>query len=153
MTRLSDLLVGCGQDPDPPGAPGAELLVTDPDDSDAFQAALARHFRFQQDREQIIWIRPIVGGYAPADPASEHDYLFSLNIARRRGLSYDAVRLDHGDIVLHLTGGQTARIRPASMEARTQLWLWDQFLADTLTPDQAAELARLQEDSWQGPFA
>ena len=35
---------------------------------------------------QLIWIRPILGGYAPADPSSEHDYLFHLNTARRRSL-------------------------------------------------------------------
>lgn len=155
-TRLADLLTGQGQDADAPGSPGAELLVTDPDGSDAFRAALARHFRFADD-EQVIWIRPIVGGYAPSDPTSPHDYLFSLNTARRRGLAYDTARLEAGtdgdEIVLHLITGQTARIRTAGEQARIQLWLWEEFLTTALAPDQAAELARLEEDSWQGPFA
>jgi len=166
LARLDDLLAGRQTvqpvEPGPAGAAGAELVVTDPttdpttdsgpDAGEVFRAPLARHYRVDDYDPQLIWIRPILGGYAPADPSSEHDYLFHLNTARRRSLHIARATVQEDDVVLQLRNGQSARIGPATGPARTQLWLWDQFMAITLTAQQAAQLAELREDSWIGPY-
>jgi hypothetical protein len=164
QVHLADLLAGHEPgrpaSPDAAGPAGAELVVTDPGGREAFRAPLARHHRVDEHDPQLIWIRPIIGGYAPADPSSEHDYLFHLSTARRRGLHFLHAAVDDsvqdgdraGDVVLRLYGGQSARISQASGPARTQLWLWDQFLSTALTAEQARQLAQLREDSWIGPY-
>jgi hypothetical protein len=149
ILRLQDLLAGQTA----AAGAGAQLVVIDPDGTEVFRTPLARHFRVDEDDPRLIWVRPIIGGYAPADPASTVDYAFSLNAARRRGLGYTDARLEGDDIVLDLRTGQTARIQAAEDAERAELWRWDDFTTTVLTPDEAAALTELRDDSWHGRFA
>lgn len=151
--RLVELLKGEHDTTSQPGAAGAELIVTDGEGQEVFRAPLARHHRFDKEAHDLVWVRPIAGGYAPVDPATESDYLFSLNTMRRRALHYQSARLEDGEVLLILHTGLTARITPAAGAARTHLWLWDEFCANELDSGETAALADLQEDSWHGPHA
>ncbi|MFJ7258533.1 hypothetical protein ACIQWV_40110, partial [Streptomyces sp. NPDC098085] len=72
--RLSDLIAGNHSIMGDPVDAGARLIVSDPDGTEVFRAALARHYRFEDNGEQILWIRPLVGG---AD--TESGYLGGFN--------------------------------------------------------------------------
>ena len=79
--RFSDLIAGNHSPTGDPVDAGARLVVTDPDGTEVFRAALARHHRFEDDGDQVVWIRPLVGGQ---DTGS--GYLFNLSLTRRRTL-------------------------------------------------------------------
>jgi hypothetical protein len=79
--------------------------------------------------------------------------VFSLSLARRRGLAFTAARLDeHGDIVLTLRSGQVARIQPAAGGELEELRRWDDFTLNVLTAAEEEQLDRLDGDSWYGRF-
>ncbi|MFI6689282.1 hypothetical protein [Streptomyces sp. NPDC050485] len=145
--RVVDLIAG---DHSPTGDPvdaGARLIVSDPDGTEVFRAALARHHRFEDGDDQVLWIRPLVGG---AD--TESGYLFDLNVARRRSLSYLRAGLVDDGVEIDLSSGQRARIEPADGPELEELTRWDDF-TNRLTPDEDAALGRLDADSWHGRYA
>ncbi|MEU5959310.1 hypothetical protein [Streptomyces sp. NPDC047525] len=144
--RFSDLLAGNHSTTGDPVDAGARLIVFDPDGSEAFRAALARHHQFEDD-EQFVWIRPLVGGQNTAD-----GYLFNLGAARRRCLQWESVRLLDDAVEMDLAHGQRARIEPAVGPELTELARWDDF-THRLTPEEDAALRRLDADSWQGRYA
>ena len=154
--RLTGLLAGTHTTTGDPLDAGAQLVVTNPDGTEAFRAALARHHRTDQDDPQLLWIRPVVGGGPSTSP--DFDYAFSLSAARRRSLHWQAAAIDEtGDVVLHLVApdeeaGQTARIQPARDSELEELKRWDTFV-DQLDPDEEEALDALEEDSWNGRFA
>lgn len=67
---------------------GAQLAVTDPGGAETFRAALARHYRIDPGDPEFIWIRPVTGGEPSPGPGG--GYVFSLSLARRRGLAFTA---------------------------------------------------------------
>jgi hypothetical protein len=113
---LAFLLAGAGRDLEG----GAELEVSDPDGEVVFLAPLARHHRVE---DGTVWVRPVVGGYrrGPAVP----EYAFSLEAARPRALSPMSVRREGPELILELSSGQVARIRPADTETLPELQRWD----------------------------
>lgn len=150
MQRLDDLLNGRHSATDDDLDAGAQLVVTDPDGSEAFRAALARHHRVDPDDCQLIWVRPVVGGF----PLDSGPRAFNLSLARRRGLRYTAARLEqNGDLVLHLGDDQAVRIQPAAGEELNDLQDWDTFYLLVLTDAERNELDRLDSDYWDGRFA
>lgn len=146
--RLADLLAGrhtaTGDELDA----GAQMVVTDPDGTEAFRAALARHHRFEGS--SLLWVRPVLGGAVAAEFGGA--YVFNLSVNRRRGLLCTRARLYDGDVVLTLASGQTARIQPARGRPLEELRRWDDFTLTILTAAEEAELARLDTDSWYGRF-
>lgn len=144
--QFSDLLAGNHSTTGDPVDAGARLVVSDPDGSDVFRAALARHHRFDDD-EQIVWIRPLVGGQDTVD-----GYLFNLGVARRRSLQWETARLVDDMVEIDLVNGQRARIEPADGAYLTELARWDDF-TNRLTTEEDAALRRLDADSWQGRYA
>jgi len=146
--RLADLIAGNHSDTGDPVDAGAQLVVTHPDGSEAFRAALARQYRHGDDGEPIVWIRPLVGG----EELPDEDYIFHLAQARRRALAWVGAQVQDGAVVLQLSSGQVARVEPATGAELVELQRWDDFTS-RLTGDQLAELIQLREDSWQGPFA
>ncbi|TGB15481.1 hypothetical protein [Streptomyces sp. MZ04] len=144
--RFTDLLAGTHSTTGDPVDAGARLVVLDPDGSEAFRAALARHHRFVDD-DQIVWIRPLIGGQDTTD-----GYLFDLGVTRRRSLHWATARLVDEAVEIDLVNGQRARIEPADGADLTELSRWDDF-TNRLTPDEDAELRRLEADSWQGRYA
>ena len=127
---------------------GAELEVRELDGSLAFLAPLARHYRIA---EGVLWVRPVVGGYAPAEGGIP--YLFSLNEARARALPLDDVRLEGEEIVLATGADQVARIRPAGPETLPELERWDTFVLTVLDAGEEAALDQVEGDSWSGRWA
>ncbi|MFD8732322.1 hypothetical protein [Streptomyces sp. NPDC059611] len=147
--RFSDLLAGKHSPTGDPVDAGARLVVTDPDGTEVFRAALARHHRFDGDGDgdQVIWIRPLVGGQ---DTGS--GYLFNLGLARRRSLTVVHAGLVDDSVEIRLAGGQKARIEPADGLELEELTRWDDF-ANRLTPEEDAALGKLEADSWYGRYA
>ncbi|KOV54701.1 hypothetical protein ADL00_29625 [Streptomyces sp. AS58] len=145
--RFSDLVAGNHSPTGDPVDAGARLVVSDPDGTEVFRAALARHHRFEDDGEQVIWIRPLVGGQ---DAGS--GYLFNLNVARRRALSVTRADLVDDGVEMELTTGQKARIEPADGPELEQLTRWDDF-TNRLSPEEDAALGRLDADSRHGRYA
>ncbi|WP_328372970.1 hypothetical protein OG800_49415 (plasmid) [Streptomyces sp. NBC_00445] len=144
--RFEDLLAGNHSSTGDPVDAGARLVVADPDGNEVFRAALARHHRFA-DAEQLVWIRPLVGG---AD--TEDGYLFNLSATRRRSLRWQTAQLDGDSVVLELVTGQRARIEPAENTDLVELERWDHF-TDRLTVAENEALIQLDADSWQGRYA
>lgn len=125
-------------------AGGAELEVRD-NDRVVFCAPLARHHRV--DHTGTLWVRPIVGGVAadgsrPGQPR----YAFDPNVARRRALSAVRVRRAGVDLVVDLSNGQQARIRPARGARLATLRHWDTWLYTAVRADEEAELDALATD-------
>ncbi|GAA2753367.1 hypothetical protein [Kitasatospora cinereorecta] len=155
-TQLTALLEGAHTSTGDPLDAGARIVVTDLDGTEAFRAALARHWREDEDDANLLWIRPVVGGGPSPDP--EFGYVFNLSLARRRALHWHTAGVDdRGGIVLHLVApdggeGQTARIEPASNGELEELARWDTFI-DLLSPEEEQALEELAEDSWSGRFA
>ncbi|WP_331729343.1 hypothetical protein OG592_43725 (plasmid) [Streptomyces avidinii] len=145
--RFSELVAGNHSPTGDPVDAGARLIVSDPDGTEVFRAALARHHRFEDGDEQLLWIRPLVGGEDTGD-----GYLFNLNVARRRSLTCARGALVDDGVEIELTSGQRARIEPADGPELHQLIHWDDF-TNRLTPEEDAELQRLDADSWHGRYA
>ncbi|MER5549884.1 hypothetical protein ABT072_47725 [Streptomyces sp. NPDC002589] len=145
--RFSDLVAGNHSPTGDPVDAGARLIVSDPDGTEVFRAALARHHRFEEDEDQVVWIRPLVGGQDTG-----RGYLFNLNVTRRRSLPWARASLVDDGVEIDLTTGQKARIEPADGPELEQLTRWDDF-ASRLTPDEEAALGRLDADSWHGRYA
>lgn len=144
--RLSRLLVGAQG-----LSAGAELEVAEPDGAVAFLAPLARHYRVEGD---TLWVRPVVGGYEPAeDEAGLPPYAFSLNQARARALWLGALRAVGDALVLPQPSGQVARIRQAGRATLAELERWDTFVYTVLSAEEEAELDRVWGDSWWGRWA
>ena len=132
---------------------GAELEVRDPDGTVVFLAPLARHYRIEdEDDSHTLWIRPIVGGYAPEREPGEPLYAFSLNEARARALSLADVRVEDDEIVFDL-GDQVAGIREAGPETMPELERWDTFFYTVLDAEEEAALDRVWGDSYYGRWA
>ncbi|WP_030390812.1 hypothetical protein [Streptomyces sp. NRRL S-241] len=144
--RFSDLVAGNHSPTGDPVDAGARLVVSDPDGSEVFRAALARHHRFEDD-EPVIWIRPLVGGQETGS-----GYLFNLSLIRRRSLSVASADLVDDGVEMALTTGQRARIEPADGPELEQLTRWDDF-TNRLTPEEDDALRRLDADSWHGRYA
>jgi hypothetical protein len=127
-------------------AGGAELVVYDPDGSEAFRGPLARMWRLDEDGE-TLWIRPLTpGGW------SNSAYVFSLSEVRRRALSLDQVTIDTDGIVLVQRTGQTARIQPVSESQTPLLDHWDTFTLTILSAEDEAAVEELLDDSWYGQW-
>lgn len=144
--RFSDLLAGNHSATGDPVDAGARMIVFNPDGSEAFRAALARHHRFEES-EPVVWIRPLVGGKDTGD-----GYLFNLGLARRRSLRWQAVRLVDDGVEIDLVNEQRARIEPADGTELTELTRWEEF-TNRLTSEEDAALRDLDADSWQGRYA
>lgn len=134
---------------DPDVHPGAELVVTNPDGSEAFRAPLARMWRAEPD-SNVIWIRPVLGGHQeyPGGP-----WRFPLADVRRRNLNYTDVTISDNEVVFELVNDQRARLRPTRPDLQPQLEHWDTFVLTVLPADIEAALTELAEDSWHGPWA
>ncbi|MFJ9968401.1 hypothetical protein [Streptomyces avermitilis] len=148
--RFSDLVAGNHSPTGDPVDAGARLIVWDPDGTEVFRAALARHHRVEDEDEpdeQVLWIRPLVGG-----EDNGGGYLFNLNAARRRSLTCARGTVVDDGVEIDLTSGQRARIEPADGPELEQLIHWDDF-TNRLTPDEDAALKRLDADSWHGRYA
>ncbi|WP_018505840.1 hypothetical protein [Parafrankia discariae] len=142
---------------------GAELVVSDdPDGPPVFTAPLARMLRHDPAHPDVVWIRPVVGGYpvtrrGPGQPS----YLFSLSVTRRRSLHVTHAQVLPTDdtgaaankVVLQLANGQTAVIRPASGATLEELERWDTFALLVLDREDLVALEELREDSWHGAYA
>ena len=159
--HLADLLAGRHTTTGDELDAGAQLLVTDPDGREVFRAALARHHRIDPDDPHTLWIRPILGGGHASEPSrdpasgrSAGRYVFNLNVARRRALTFADVRTEpDGDVVFQLRNSQTARIQPVTGTELDELRRWDEFTLNVLTASEEASLEALDGDSWQGRFA
>ncbi len=155
-SQLTNLLEGAHTHTGDPLDAGAQIVVTGPDGRGVFRAALARHWREDEDDAHLIWVRPIVGGRLSSDP--QFSYVFDLSRARRRALHWRTAGVDdRGAVVLHLVTpaggeGQRARIEPASGSELEELARWDTFV-DMLSPEEEQALEQLAEDSWNGRFA
>jgi hypothetical protein len=150
MQRFDDLLNGRHTSTDDELDAGAQLVVTDPDGSEAFRAALARHYRIDPDDRQLIWVRPVVAGF----PMDSGPRAFNLSIARRRGLRYTDAQLEkNGDVVLHLANDQTGCIQAAAGQELADLQDWDTFYLWVLTDDERAQLDQLDFDYSDGRFS
>ncbi|MFD8887499.1 hypothetical protein ACFV0H_34175 [Streptomyces erythrochromogenes] len=145
--RFSDLVAGNHSPTGDPVDAGARLVVSDPDGTEVFRAALARHHRFEDDDDQVVWIRPLVGGQDTGD-----GYLFNLGLVRRRSLSWTQACMVNDGVEIDLATGQKARIEPADGPELEQLTRWDDF-TNRLSPDEDAALGRLDADSWHGRYA
>ncbi|WP_031048112.1 hypothetical protein [Streptomyces sp. NRRL F-5650] len=145
--RFSDLVAGRHSPTGDPVDAGARLVVSDPDGTEVFRAALARHHRFEDDDDQVIWIRPLVGGQDTVN-----GYLFNLSLVRRRSLPVAHAYLVADGVEMELTTGQKARIELADGPELEQLARWDDF-TNRLTPEEDAALGRLDADSWHGRYA
>ncbi|MGH8880846.1 MAG: hypothetical protein ACRD0P_26420 [Stackebrandtia sp.] len=148
-TKLNDLLAGHHTDTGDPLDAGAELLITEPDGTGSYRAALARHHRREPDPPAVLWLRPIHG--ADTDPATGRA-VYNLNIARRRGITYTSIEIDGDSIRFRLPSGQTACIRPATGDTLVELKRWDEFTYLTLTAEEETALDALDADSWHGRF-
>ncbi|WSM44670.1 hypothetical protein OIE78_34440 (plasmid) [Streptomyces cellulosae] len=149
QTRLADLLAGNHSSTGDPVDAGAQLVVTDPGGTEVFRQALARHFRAEPEPDQVIWIRPLVGGQASSDLG----FVFNLNQTRRHALAWTEAHLDaNGDVIMQLRSGETARIQPAEGDELAKLERWDDFL-NRLTREEEQQLAALEDDSWHGQFS
>lgn len=149
QNRFAELLAGNHAATGDPVDAGAQLVVLDADGAEVYRQALARHHRAEVPDQNLIWIRPLVGGSESADLG----HVFNLNMARRRALSWTEGRLEeNGDVVLQLESGETAMIQPATGEQLAELQRWDRF-TDRLTREEEAELDRLDADSWHGQFS
>lgn len=145
--RFSNLLAGTHSSTGDPVDAGARLVVSDPDGTEVFRAALARHHRFEDGNDHVVWIRPLIGGQEVGN-----GYLFNLSLTRRRSLSVVRATVVDDGIEIDLTMGQTARIEPADGPELVQLARWDEF-TNRLTPEEDAALGRLDADSWHGRYA
>ncbi|MCX4481832.1 hypothetical protein OOK44_36255 [Streptomyces cellulosae] len=149
QTRLADLLAGNHSSTGDPVDAGAQLVVTDPGGTEVFRQALARHFRAEPEPDQVIWIRPLVGG----QDSSDLGFVFNLNQTRRHALAWTEAHLDaNGDVIMQLRSGETARIQPAEGDELAKLERWDDFL-NRLTREEEQQLAALEDDSWHGQFS
>lgn len=144
--RLAELLAG-GEDLEA----GAELEVRDPGGAVVFLAPLARHFRIE---DEVLWVRPVVGGYEPERVVGNPTYAFSLNQARARGLSPLRGMTMVGEELVILTGaGQEAHIRPASPGTMAELERWDSFFYNVLSAQEQELLDQVVGDSYWGEWA
>ena len=147
--RLRDLVTGGSRGLEG----GAELEVRDHAGTVVFLAPLARHYRLEEDLD-VVWVRPIVGGYLPdQSERGVPGYAFSLNEARARALATAEVHVEADGVVFVLPSEQVARIRPAGPETRPELERWDSFVYGWLSADEEGELERVWGDSWQGRWA
>lgn len=129
---------------------GAELEVSHADGSAAFRAALARHHRVEPP--DLVWIRPVVGGYGLGDDELEHKNpggaarAFDVDVARRRALHLRTARAEGHELHLELATGQTAVIRPAAPDTLAELSRWDTWYYTALDAADQRELDGLDHD-------
>lgn len=130
---------------------GAEIEVRDPDGSIALLVPLARHFRHDVD-DQLLWLRPVVGGYAPTGPGMP-PYAFHLDQARARAVSTRHARVEGDELVFVTDGDQLVHIRPAGPHTRPELERWDDFVYLVLSAEEEAALDEVWGDSYYGEWA
>lgn len=148
--RLDQLVDGGHSGTGDPLDAGARLVVTDPDGTERFRAALARHTRDDLDQPGLTWVRPVTGRYPDPDTGEPR---FALALARRRGLDViHGALVDDDRVRLTLRNGQTAHVEPASGAELDDLTAWDQFTLDRLTAGELAELDALDADGWYGRY-
>lgn len=131
-SHLEALLTGSA----PATSVGAQLTVTDPDNTVIYRQPLGRHARIDGN---VVWIRQIIG----TGPE------FDINACRRRNLPIAAAHQD-GDTIRFPIDEGTATITPADPDQHDTLHAWDTFLDEELTAHQRNELATVSEDSWWG---
>jgi hypothetical protein len=148
--RLAQLLAGDGQ-----LGGGAEIEVLHPDGSVALLAPLARHHRVEDDETgpPVVWIRPVVAGYAPEGERGLPPYAFHLNEARPRALQLAGLEEVGHELVFRTAAAQLVRIRPAGPQTLLELERWDTFCAVVLSAEDEAALDRVWGDSWWGDWA
>lgn len=135
---LQDLIAG-----------GAKLVVADPEGTTVFTAPLARAWRIDADNPNCLWVRPLA-----APVTADGTTVFALRHCRRRALHLDTVHTEApGTLVIALSTGQQARIRPATGDAAETLDAWDTFVGARLTAAEEQALDALDEDSWTGRYA
>jgi hypothetical protein len=125
---------------------GAQLVVEHPDGQEAYRAALARHYRLDEEQESLLWVRPIVPG-GPDPETGERVY--NLNACRRRSLAWTHLQVHEHSVVFTLVNGQVARIEPAQDRELDELRSWDMYQLN-LTAEEEHALEQLREDSWWG---
>lgn len=130
----------------PAATEGAQLVVTDPDGSEVFRSALARHFRLDPEEDRLLWVRPIAPGVT--DP-STREVVYSLNACRRRALSWNEIHVDGEVVHLILESGQIARIEQTGEREAAELRSWDLFVLG-LSVEEEKSLEELAGDSWWG---
>jgi len=123
---------------------GAEFEVFDEAGQSVFLAPLARHVRLDEDG--IIWVRPIIGGYAP-EAQGEPAYVFDLTVARRRALDALEIQAEPPELVLRLRSGEQARVRRVSSRTKRGLEQWDIFYYNSLNAGKQLELESLEADA------
>ncbi|GAA1439033.1 hypothetical protein [Nocardiopsis tropica] len=128
---------------------GAQLVVEHPGGEEAYRAALARHYRLDEEQENLLWVRPIVPG--GLDPETG-ERTYNLNACRRRSLAWTRLQVQSECVVFTLVNDQVARIEPAQGEELDELRSWDAFQLN-LTGEEEQELEQLREDSWWGRYA
>ena len=138
--HLAGLLAGGDADL----AGGAELEVRHPEGSRAFRAPLARHHR--TEHPQLVWIRPVVGGFTPDREPGAPAYAFDLGLARRRALEFTTAHRDGDALRFELVTGQTATIRPARPDTLAELERWDTYFLTVLDAATQRELDALAHD-------
>jgi len=149
-TRLAQLLVGDGH-----LGGGAEIEVRDPDGELALLAPLARHHRVEDEGDDsvVVWIRPVVAGYAPEGEPGLPPYAFHLDEARPRALQLAGLEEIGDELVFRTWADQLVRIRPAGPQTLPELERWDTFCAVVLSAEDEAALDRVWGDSWWGDWA
>lgn len=148
--RLQELVAGAHTTTGDPLDAGAQLVVKDPDGAEVFRAPLARHARRDEEFPDVVWVRPVLGGYRDPDTGNVR---FALSLARRRALDVAHAELIEPRIRLGLLSGQVATVEPAAGAQLDQLTSWDQFTLLELTGEELDDLADLRADSWYGRYA
>ncbi|OIV36994.1 hypothetical protein BIV57_13480 [Mangrovactinospora gilvigrisea] len=148
LERLAVLIAGDHAASGDPVDAGAQMSVAEPDGTEVFRAALARHHRIDDEDPHLIWIRPLLGG----SETLKDGPVFNLSLVRRRSLGWDTGEVVDDTVVLHLRSGQVATVGPAAGEELARLQRWDRFTF-RLTAAERRALAALDADSWHGSYA
>lgn len=117
---------------------GAEMVVYDPDGTEAFRAPLARSWRIDDD--VTLWIRPVVGRYHEDGVGDMYS-----SEARARAVSLRAVTAgEDGSLHLELVTGQRAWIRPIGADLLPELERWDTYVLCIVSAETEANLEQLR---------
>ncbi|WP_046469460.1 hypothetical protein [Allosalinactinospora lopnorensis] len=148
--RLAGLLAGGHSDTGDSTDAGAQLVVCDEEGREVFRAALARHYRIDDDDPTLLWIRPIIPGSPDRTTGLR---VFNLNVSRRRALKWSKVSVTTTGISFSLVTGQSAVVQPATGAELSELHAWDTFVLLVLTSHEERALEALDGDTWTGRFS